>query len=272
MREQFSGGPPHCIIEPVRIATWNINGVNSRLRHVLDWSGRERPDVLCLQETKCTDDRFPFRELRAAGFEHIEAHGEKAYNGVAILSRLPITGPQKNFPGDEPVAPRRLIAGTIGGIRIVNVYVPHGTALGSDKFAFKLDWLRRLRKYFDSDFDTGEDVLLCGDLNVAPHEMDVWKPSLWKDKLHFTKPERDAIRMVKNWGFVDLFRQMNDDAREYSWWDYFRNNFEKDRGLRIDHIWASQPLAERCIGCWIDKEPRRREHPSDHAPVVADLM
>lgn len=255
----------------MKVATWNINGINSRLQHVLDWCAEERPDVLCLQETKCVDSRFPFKPIRALGYDHIEIHGEKAYNGVAILSKHPISDLQKNFPGDAADTPRRLIAGTVNGASVVNVYVPHGTALGTDKFAFKLDWLARLRKYFDKKSGPGDNVLLCGDLNVAPHELDVWKPSLWKDKLHFTKPEREAIRAVKAWGFNDLFRQMNDEAREFSWWDHFRNSFEKDRGLRIDHIWSSQRLAERCVGCWIDKEPRGWDHPSDHAPVVAEF-
>ena len=255
----------------MKVATWNINGINSRLQHVLDWCAEERPDVLCLQETKCVDSRFPFKAIRAIGYDHIEAHGEKAYNGVAIVSKHPISDLQKNFPGDAADAPRRLISGTVNGVSIVNVYVPHGTALGTEKFAFKLDWLGWLRKYLDEKSGPGDNVLLCGDLNVAPHEMDVWKPSLWRDKLHFTKPEREAIRAVKAWGFTDLFRQINDEAREFSWWDYFRNSFERDRGLRIDHIWASQPLAERCVGCWIDKEPRGWDHPSDHAPVVAEF-
>lgn len=256
----------------MKIATWNINGINSRLQHVLDWCAKNQPDVLCLQELKCVDSRFPKAKLRTAGFPHIEFHGEKAYNGVAIVSKHPILEPQKNFPRDAADAPRRLIAGTINGIRIVNVYAPHGTALGSDKFTFKLDWLKRLRKYFDKNHKLSDDVLLCGDLNVAPHELDVWKVSLWKDKMHFTKPERDAIQDVKKWGFVDVFRQINDDVQEYSWWDYFHHSFEKDRGLRIDHIWTSPALAERCTDCWIDKEPRGLEQPSDHAPVIAEFL
>jgi exodeoxyribonuclease-3 len=256
----------------VKIATWNINGINSRLQHVLDWCAKNQPDVLCLQELKCVDSRFPNAKLRTAGFPHIEFHGEKAYNGVAIVSKHPILEPQKNFPRDVADAPRRLIAGTINGIRIVNVYAPHGTALGSDKFTFKLDWLKRLRKYFDKTYDLKDNVLLCGDLNVAPHELDVWKVSLWKDKMHFTKPERDAIQDVKKWGFVDVFRQINDDVQEYSWWDYFHHSFEKDRGLRIDHIWTSPALAERCTDCWIDKVPRAWDHPSDHAPVIAEFL
>jgi len=255
----------------VKIATWNINGINSRLQHVVDWSVKNQPDVLCLQELKCVDSRFPLQKLRAAGFQYVEFHGEKAYNGVAILSKHPIDDVQKNFAGDAEEAPRRLIAGTIEGVRIVNVYVPHGTALGTDKFTFKLDWLARLKAYFDDNFDVDDDVILCGDLNVAPHELDVWKPSLWKDKTHFSRPEREAILNVKRWGFVDVFRQLNDDVKEFSWWSNFHHDFEKDRGLRIDHIWASPPLAEGCSDCWIDKEPRALEKPSDHAPVVAEF-
>jgi exodeoxyribonuclease-3 len=255
----------------VRVATWNINGVNSRIEHVIDWCNKEQPDVLCLQETKTIDEKFPVRRFRSIGFSHIETLGEKAYNGVAFLSKLPISDVQRNLPQISAIEPTRLIAGRINEIAIINVYAPHGTAIGLDRFAYKLDWLARLRKYFDESFETEDDVLLCGDLNVAPHELDVWKPSLWRDKLHFSKPEREAIRKVKAWGFIDLFRQMNEEQQEYSWWDYFQNSFEKDRGLRIDHIWASRPLAERCVGCWIDKEPRAREHPSDHAPVVAEF-
>lgn len=256
----------------MKIATWNINSLNARIGHVIDWCEKNQPDVLCLQETKCVDEKFPHQRLRSVGFEHIAFYGEKAYNGVALISKYPIRDVQKNFPGDAADSQRRLIAGTVGGIRIVNTYVPHGTAFGTPQYRFKLEWLRRLRRYFDKDFDVDENVLLCGDLNVAPHELDVWKVSLWKDKLHFTKPERDVIRDVKKWGFVDVFRQINEDVKEYSWWDYFHHSFEKDRGLRIDHIWTSPPLSELCTDCWIDKEPRALDHPSDHAPVVAEFM
>ena len=255
----------------MKIATWNINGINSRLQHVIDWSAKNRPDILCLQELKCVDNRFPLTKLRAAGFPHVEFSGEKAYNGVAILSRHPILEVQRNFPDDAPDAPRRLLAVTIKGLSIVNVYAPHGTALGSDKMQFKLDWFRRLRTYLDTNYSPDEELVLAGDLNVAPHELDVWKPSLWRDKTHFSKPEREAIHNLKRWGFVDVFRQINDDVSEFTWWSNFRHDFEKDRGLRIDFIWASPPVAERCTGCWIDREPRALDKPSDHAPVVAEF-
>ncbi|MEP6850701.1 MAG: exodeoxyribonuclease III [Acidobacteriota bacterium] len=256
----------------MKIATWNINGINSRLDQVLNWCRTNEPDVLCLQETKTVDSRFPHRKIQVIGYPYVAFLGEKSYNGISIISKYPINDLQLNFPRDKDDAPKRLLAATINGVRIVNVYVPHGTQLGSDKFDFKLDWIKRLRKYFDKSFSLDENVLLCGDLNIAPHEMDVWKPSFWKDRMHFTKPEREAIQDLKKWGFVDVFRQLNEDVREYSWWDYFHHSFEKDQGLRIDHIWTSPPLAELCTDCWIDKEPRGWEHPSDHAPVVADFL
>jgi len=255
----------------VKIATWNINGINSRLTQVIDWCSANRPDVLCLQETKSIDAKFPLRRLRAAGFTDIAFTGEKGYNGVAILARHRMENVERRLPGEDADISTRFTAATIGGLKLVNVYVPHGTKHGSDKFAFKLEWIARLRRYFDENFDRDDNVLLCGDLNVAPHELDVWKPSLWKDKMHFTKMERDAIHELKKWGFVDVFRQINDDEREYSWWSNFHHDFEKDRGLRIDHIWASPPLAEVCTDCWIDKRPRALEKPSDHAPVLAEF-
>lgn len=256
----------------MKIATWNVNSIKSRIDHVLKWCGSNRPDVLCLQETKVVDEKFPAARLRAIGYPHIETVGERAYNGVAMISKRPLIDVEKKLPGDRSDAQSRMIAATIDGIRVVNVYGPHGTSQGTPKYQFKLDWLGRLRKYFDKKFSTADDVVLVGDLNVAPHELDVWSVPAWRGKLHFTKAERDAIQEVKKWGFVDVFRQINGDEQEFSWWSNFRNDFEKDRGLRIDHVWASPPLAERCTDCWIDKVPRAWDHPSDHAPVIADFL
>lgn len=256
----------------MKIATWNINGISSRLEHVVKWCQSASPDVLCLQETKCVDAKFPLSRLRSIGYEHIEAFGEKAYNGVAILSRLPLSDVTRGFPRDTRDAPRRMIAATIKGIRVVNVYIPHGTKLGSDKFKFKLEWIARLRKYFDKNLSTRDAVLLCGDLNVAAHETDVWNPRLWNGKLHFTKSEREALLNLKKWGLVDCLRQMTDEPGEFTWWDNFReSSFQKNRGLRIDHIWASPPLSDNCIDCWIDRTPRAWPKPSDHAPVIAEF-
>lgn len=256
----------------MKIATWNVNSIRSRIDHVLRWCETIQPDILCLQETKVTDERFPIKKLSSIGYPHTALLGERGYNGVAIISKLPLTDIQKNLPDEKKPAQSRLVAATIGGLRVVNVYAPHGTKQATVRYDFKLRYFERLRKYFDKNFDRDDDVILIGDLNVAPHELDVWKVSVWRDKLHFTKPERDVLQNVKKWGFVDLFRQINGDVKEFTWWDQYFNAFERDRGLRIDQIWASPPLAERCTDCWIDKDPRGWDHPSDHAPVVAEFM
>ena len=255
----------------MKLATWNVNSIKSRIDHVLKWCEKNQPDVLCLQETKVVDEKFPVYKLNSFGYPHIALLGERGYNGVAIISKKPLTDVQKNLPREKQPAQSRLISATVDGVHIVNIYGPHGTSQGTSKYQFKLDWIARLRKFFDKKFSTEDDVLLLGDLNVAPHELDVWSVPAWRNKLHFTKPERDAVQELKKWGFVDVFRQINGDEREFSWWSNFRNDFEKDRGLRIDHIWTSPSLAERCIDCWIDKDPRGWEHPSDHAPVVAEF-
>ena len=256
----------------MKIATWNVNSIKSRIDHVLKWCEANQPDVLCLQETKVVDEKFPTIKLKAIGYPHVAVSGERAYNGVAIISKSPLSNISTKLPGDKSDEQSRFISVQVSGVRLVNVYGPHGTSLGTPKYQFKLDWIKRLRTYFDKGFSTADDVVLVGDLNVAPHELDVWSVPAWRNKLHFTKPERDTIQDLKKWGFVDLFRQINGDEKEFSWWSNFRNDFEKDRGLRIDHIWASAPLAERCTDCWIDKVPRGWEHPSDHAPVVADFI
>lgn len=197
--------------------------------------------------------------------------GQKSYNGVAILSKHAIEDVQKNFLDDDDEAPKRVIAATVKGIRIVNTYIPNGTELGTDKFTFKLDWLQRLRRLFDETCDTNKDVLLCGDFNVAIDELDVWNVAAMQGKLHFSKPERAAMHNVKQWGFVDLFRKMNGQVQEFSWWDYRAGAWQRNQGLRIDHIWTSEPLASKCTGCWIDKTTRTLEKPSDHALVVAEF-
>jgi exodeoxyribonuclease-3 len=254
----------------MKIATWNVNSIAIRLEQVLNWLAATKIDVLCLQEIKCTDEKFPQIVFLEAGY-HSVFLGQKSYNGVAILSRYPIEDPHYNFPDDTEDAPKRLISAVIENIRIVNTYIPNGTELWTDKFTFKLDWLQRLRRYFDETCPKESDVLLCGDFNVAPDELDVWSVSAWTGKLHFTKPERAAIHHVKQWGFVDVFRMKNGNLQEFSWWNYRESAFSKNQGLRIDHIWTSASLAEKCVACWIDREPRAWERPSDHTPVVAEF-
>jgi exodeoxyribonuclease-3 len=254
----------------MKIATWNVNSIAVRLEQVLNWLAATQTDVLCLQETKTVDEKFPFEAIENAGY-NVAFFGQKSYNGVAILSNREFKNVQKGFPDDDMDAPKRLIAATIENIRIVNTYIPNGTELWTEKFTFKLDWLQRLRKFFDETCPKDSDVLLCGDFNVAPDERDVWNVGFWEGKLHFTKPERAAIYQVKQWGFEDVFRLKNGDAREFSWWNYREGAFFKNHGLRIDHIWTSKSLAEKCVNCWIDKTPRGWERPSDHTPVVAEF-
>ncbi|MDQ3179338.1 MAG: exodeoxyribonuclease III [Acidobacteriota bacterium] len=255
----------------MKIATWNVNSIAIRLEQVLNWLKTHDIDVLCLQETKCVDEKFPLEEIQNAGYNAAFV-GQKSYNGVAILSKHSITDVQYNFPDDDADAPKRLIAATVENIRIVNTYIPNGTELWTDKFTFKLDWLQRLRNFFDETCPKDSDVLLCGDFNVAPDERDVWDVKTWEGKLHFTKAERAALDYVKKWGLLDVFRQINGDEQKFSWWNYREGAFFKNHGLRIDHIWTSKSLAEKCVGCWIDKTPRSLERPSDHTPVVAEFL
>lgn len=254
----------------MKVATWNVNSINVRLEHILKWGKDTGTDVICLQETKCVDANFPAEPLEEAGY-NLAFIGEKSYNGVAILSKHKIENVQKNMPDDDDESPKRFIAADIEGIHIINTYIPNGTKLWSDKFDFKLDWLQRLRRYFDEKCSVDSDVLLCGDFNVAPHEIDVWNVERWTGRLHFSKPERAAMHNVMQWGLIDVFRKHHPDAQEYSWWDFRTVAFPKNEGLRIDHIWTSKSLAEKSIDCWIDKEPRGWERPSDHTTVVAEF-
>lgn len=254
----------------MKIATWNVNSINARMTHLADWIAAADPDVICLQETKCVDESFPYQEIFDLGY-YSAFYGQKSYNGVAILSKLDPADVVKGFPEDEEDSHKRLIAATIGSVRVVNTYIPNGSELWSDKFKFKLDWLQRLRRMFDDDYELNENVLLCGDFNVAPDPLDVWNPAAWEGHIHFSRPERAAIHFVKQWGFVDVFRLLNGDVREYSWWDYRAGAFQRNQGLRIDHIWTSPALAEKCTGVWIDREPRKQDRPSDHTPVIAEF-
>ena len=254
----------------MKIASWNVNSIAIRLEQAKKWITDNDIDVLCLQETKCVDEKFPEAEFASIGYKSIFM-GEKSYNGVAIVSKHKIEEPLYNFPDDKEDSPKRLIGAKIKGIRIVNTYIPNGTEIGSAKFDFKLDWLQRLRRMFDDDYKTSEKVLLCGDFNVAPDELDVWSVKNWEGKLHFTRQERAAIHHVKQWGFIDAYREVNGEKQEFSWFDYRTNAFAANRGLRIDHVWVSPALAKVCTNCTIDQEPRGWERPSDHCPVVGEF-
>lgn len=254
----------------MKIATWNVNSIGVRLQHVLQWLETNRPDVLCLQEIKCIDAKFPAAAFREVGFQ-AEIFGQPTYNGVAIISKDPVSDIRRGFLDDDDSAQKRVIAATANGVRVVNVYIPNGQEVGSEKYAFKLAWLGRLRKYFDEGLDPGEKLVLCGDFNVALEDRDVHDPVLWAGKILCSDLERAAMRNVADWGLIDLFRQFHEAPGHFSWWDYRGGAFPRNLGLRIDHLWATKSLAEICTGVWIDKVPRTLEKPSDHAPVVAEF-
>jgi exodeoxyribonuclease-3 len=246
----------------MKIATWNVNSVTARLPLVQKWLAEAEPDVLCMQETKCTDEKFPAAAFEELGYQS-QVYGQRTYNGVAILSRVAAEDVERGFHDDEEGAHARLLAATVEGVRIVNVYVPNGQAVGTDKYRFKLEWMKRLRHFFDRSYEQSERVLLCGDFNVAPEELDVHDPDLWQGRILFSKRERAALEEIKKWGFEDAFRLHTKEGGHFS--------FRRNAGLRIDHIWVSGPLAERCTRAWIDTEPRGWERPSDHTPVVAEF-
>jgi exodeoxyribonuclease-3 len=254
----------------MRIATWNVNSIRSRVERVVAWTERERPDVLCFQEIKTTDDLFPLERFAELGYQ-AEVFGQKTYNGVALLSLQPVTKVARNLPDDEAGAPSRLIAGTVGGVRIVNVYVPNGQSPESDKFVYKLDWLQRLRAFLDETAKPGGSLVLLGDFNIAPEERDVRYPELWRGGIHFHPKEHAALARITGWGLHDLLRKHHEEGGLYSWWDYRQLAFQKNNGLRIDLILGTKKMLARCTGVEIFRDERKGESPSDHVPVVASF-
>jgi exodeoxyribonuclease III len=236
---------------------------------LLDWLGQARPDVACLQETKTEDGNFPLTELQAAGYQAVYC-GQKAYNGVAILARSALTDVQHGIP-DFADDPKRVIAATVEGIRVVCLYAPNGQAPGTDKYEYKLRWYDALAGWLQRELEREPRLAVLGDLNVAPEDRDVHDPKRWEGQIHVSEPERAALRKVLALGLADAFRMFPRPDKEFSWWDYRLAAFQRNWGLRIDHILLAPALAKRCTGCSIDKAPRRRERPSDHAPVVAEF-
>ena len=249
------------------IATWNVNSLRVRQQHVLDWLDQVRPDVLALQEIKMTDDQFPVDDFMAAGYYAVFS-GQKTYNGVAILSRRPSDNSMRGIPGfDDPQ--QRVLAADFGPVTLLNLYVPNGSEVGSEKFAYKLDWLSRVNTYVKTLLDEKEHLVVVGDLNIAPEEIDVHDPEEWAGKVLFSEPERAEFKKLLDLGLIDCFRALDQEPGSYSWWDYRAAAFRRDRGLRIDHILASSDLGEKLVSCKIDKAPRKLERPSDHTPVMA---
>lgn len=252
----------------MKIATWNVNSVRARHDALIAWLSRAEPDVLCLQETKVVDDDFPTEELLRLGYA-VAMAGQKTYNGVAILSRLPMTEVRVGLD-DEP-APReqRLIRATIQGVRVYSAYVPNGKAIDSPSFPQKLAWLRRLRETLAADGAPDRPAAVCGDYNIAPDERDVYDPVALRGQLHFHPDEHRALAELTSLGLEDVYRRHHPEPGRYSWWDYRTLGFPRNRGLRIDLIYATPPLAARCTAAEIDVEPRGGERPSDHTPVIA---
>jgi exodeoxyribonuclease-3 len=261
----------------LRIVTWNVNSIRSRLDRAVAWTERERPDVLCLQEIKTTDELFPAAPFEELGY-HVETFGQKTYNGVAILSRKPLRDVVRGLPGDGPDDQRRLLAATVGGkakplrpLRVINVYVPNGQSPTSDKFVYKLAWLARLRDFLATAADPDDPLILLGDFNIAPEERDVRYPELWRGGIHFHPEEHKALAHLTSWGLFDLFRKHHEEGGFYSWWDYRQLAFQKNNGLRIDLVLGTAPVLARSKDARIDREERKGESPSDHAPVIVEI-
>lgn len=252
----------------MKIATWNVNSVRARLDRLLAWLQRTQPDIVCLQELKAREDAFPYEAIREAGY-HAAVYGQKTFNGVGILSRIE---PQNVRCGmgdgvEDPQA--RFITAQVGKIQVLSAYVPNGQVVGSEHYAYKLAWLRRLRAFLEKNFAPETPLVVCGDFNVARDELDVADPAAWEETVLYHPTSRAALEELLSWGLVDVHRQQHPEGRLYSWWDYRMLAFPKNQGLRLDYIFAMGPLAARCTSAEIDRQERNGAKPSDHAPVIA---
>ena len=254
----------------MKIATWNVNSVRARLERVLGWLASAQPDVACLQETKVVDADFPVEAFHAAGWR-VAVHGQKTYNGVAIVAREEPKDVVRGMGDGDPDVQARLLAATVGGVRLVDVYVPNGQEVGSEKYAYKLSWLARLRAFLDSNFKPSDPLVVCGDWNIAPDDRDVWDPAKWKDQCLFSDAEKAALKQVQGFGLEDALRLKHEDAGLFTWWDYRMGAFHRGWGLRIDHLMITASIAARLRAVTIDREARKGEQPSDHAPVVMEI-
>lgn len=255
----------------IKLASWNVNSLRVRLPHVLDWLANEKPDLLALQETKTTDDNFPLDDIRAAGYDAIYS-GQKTYNGVAILSRMQHTPVDivTDIPGLKDPQ-RRVLAATYGDLRFIDLYVPNGSEVGSEKFDYKLNWLKKLTSWLKNQLAEYPKLVVVGDFNIAPEDTDVHDPEEWAGSVLCSEPERTALQKLLKLGLHDSFRLFEQEEKSFSWWDYRAAAFRRNRGLRIDHLLISDALKDSCTASYIDKEPRKLDRPSDHAPVVAEL-
>lgn len=250
----------------MKIATWNVNSVRARLPVVQKWLEQSRVDVLLMQETKTVDETFPTAEFAALGYQAAMS-GQKTYNGVAILSLAPLTNVVKGWDGNDA---SRILAADVGGITMIDGYLPHGGERGDEAFLHKLAFFGEFRRYLDATYPRDRQVLFMGDFNVAQEPIDVWAPDEMQDAIGFMQEEREALRKLQGWGFTDLFRRFHSE-QQFTWWDYRMNFFKRHMGMRIDYAWGSEKLSARVRSCEVDVEPRRWEKPSDHTPVVVTL-
>ncbi len=253
----------------MKIATWNVNSLKVRLPQVLDWMGTHSPDVLVLQEIKQVTEMFPADEIAEAGYTGI-ASGQKTYNGVAVIARNEPGDPVTDFPGFEDPQ-RRILATTIGDVRVVNLYVPNGSEVGSDKYAYKLGWLAALRGFLEDELSRHDKLVVLGDFNIAPKDEDVYDAEKWGDGILCSPKEREALKALLDLGLTDVFRNFEQPEKTFSWWDYRAAGFRRNAGLRIDLILTSDAMTKACSASYVDKEPRGWERPSDHTPVVAEF-
>jgi len=254
----------------MRIVSWNINSLRKRQGRLLTWLDATKPDIVCLQETKCTDEQFPELALKAAGY-HSAFHGQKSYNGVAILSRDPLHDVRASLCDEEEDPQARVLAATIGSVRVYSIYAPNGQAVGSPAYDYKMKWFARLEKCLRGKEDLEKSLAICGDFNVAPKDEDVYDPELWRGAIMCSEGERAAFEHLCGAGLTDTLRIHHSETGLFSWWDYRMLAFPKNRGLRIDAILASKALSEHCTGAGIDREMRKGNEPSDHAPVWAEF-
>jgi exodeoxyribonuclease-3 len=257
----------------MRIATWNVNSINARLERVLEWLTEETPDVVCLQEIKCVDEKFPRDPIEALGY-NVETHGQKSYNGVALLSKFPLEDVRRGLPGDEDDAQARYIEAVMGAptpIRVASIYLPNGNPVDTDKFPYKLGWMARLYHHAAELLTLEEPLALAGDYNVIPTPADADKPEAWIGDALFQPESRAAHRALTFLGLTDAHLAVGEDPHAYTFWDYFRDNFARNRGIRIDHVLLSPQAADRLIASEVSKAVRGRDKPSDHAPVIVTL-
>lgn len=253
----------------MKVATWNVNSLNVRQPQVLEWLASSEPDVLALQEIKQLTDVFPTATFADAGYNGL-ASGQKTYNGVATISRGPLSNPLTDMPAFEDLQ-RRILVTTVEGVRIVNLYVPNGQSLASEKYEYKLRWLAAMRDFLKTELEAHENLIALGDFNIAPEDRDVYDPVEWGDDVLCSAPERAALGEILGLGLVDVFRQFPQPEKTFSWWDYRAARFRRNAGLRIDLILASPAMSELCTASYVDREPRTWDRPSDHTPVVAEF-